>query len=96
MKIFLPLLGAMIAALTLVGCGRGNANAGPIPADKLAQTDPNAKARLLLDQFDALPAEERAGWIQRRSIELSVFQTVTDPTLRARYETDVVPLVGTR
>jgi hypothetical protein len=96
MKIFLLLFGVTIAVSPLLGCGRGNANSGPIPADTLAQSDPNAKARVLLDQFAALPPDEQGGWVQRRSIELTVFQTVTDPTLRARYETEIVPHLGTR
>lgn len=96
MKKLLSYIGIAAAAVGLIGCRSGNANAGPMPADKLAQNDPNAKARVILDQLAAIPTEERAGWIQRRSMELTVFQTVTDPALRARYETEIAPYIGTR
>lgn len=96
MKKLICYFSVTLVAVAASGCGRGNANTAPLPADKLAQTDPDAKARVLLDQMAAVPAEDRGSWVRERSIELSVFQAVTDPTLRARYETEIAPHLGTR
>jgi hypothetical protein len=65
-----------------------------MPADSLAQRDPNAKANALLDQLAKLPPEEREGWAQRQTNAFTVFQNVTDPKLRARYEAEIAPLLN--
>lgn len=85
------LLAAVAASIS--GCRSGGENTGSVPADRLAQSDPNGKAKAILDQLAALPAEERTGWVQRRSGELVVFQAVTDPQLRARYDAEIAPLL---
>jgi len=77
-----------------LGCGSDSVNSGTLPADSLAQSNPNAKASALLAEFDSLPADERPGWAQRVQVQFSVFQNVTDSQMKTRYESEIKPLLN--
>lgn len=83
-------------SLLVVGCGKGGDSDKPVPADALAASDPDAKAKTLLAAFDALGVDDRQTWIQQNEFALAVFETAKDPELRARYQKDIAPLRGKR
>jgi hypothetical protein len=66
------------------------------PADKLAQTDPNAKAAELLKTCMGLSVDERAAWVQQNSFAFTVFDKVTDPKLKDQYDKEIKPLIATK
>ena len=79
----------VIGACALTGCG--DAAAPPAKADSLAVSDPDAKARQLLADFNN--AEDQKGWVQQNNFSLAVFQTVKDPQLKAEYQSKIAPML---
>lgn len=84
------LLLGVLSLFVLGGCG-SSASEEPVQADPVAQSDPDAKARELLAEFQALPPGEEAAWINENTFALSVFETVTDPQLKEAYRQQILP-----
>lgn len=95
MKPLIPIF--LLLAIISSGCAPGGAHKGEVvPADPLAASDPNAKARLLMDEFTALPEGERADWARNKGFDLAVFESATDPQLRSQYDTYIRPLISSQ
>lgn len=95
MKPLIPIL--LLLFIISSGCSSGGAHKGEVvPADPLAASDPNAKGRLLMDEFTALPEGERADWARNKGFELAVFESVTEPQLRSQYDSYIRPLTSSQ
>ncbi len=91
---FLPLILTLcLVAVSLMGCSKSD-NSQLVPADKLAKDDPNAKAAQLLNEFDSQEVGDREAWVRNNAFAWKVFEKVTDPGLKAKFEQSVKPLLN--
>ena len=78
--------------LAIVAAGCGQQQAKIQVADPLAQSDPNARGKQLLATFDE--AEDKATWVRQNTFALTIFDKVTDPQVKADYNSKIAPLLG--
>lgn len=91
---FIPVALAMsLCGGLMIGCGK-EAVGTVVQADQTAVKDPDAKAKLLLDELAKVPADEKQSWVQQNDFALMVFANVKDQTLLSRYQQEIVPLKG--
>jgi len=86
----------LCGSFLVFGCGSGTDAGKTIPADSLAVSDPDAKGKELLAEFDALGIDDRESWVHQHEFALAVFESTKDPELRSRYQKDIAPFCGAK